>query len=315
MQLHTVDLNQDDADLQLDLALRAHGFVQLTGHGIDTEAADRLRAGIDGFFELPLADKRRYVVDDPLANRGYRGRGSESLAYALGQTAPPDLFESFNFGHPGRLHQPLMAPTPWPDQVPDFVAAARNYLATMAELSTLIDNLLGPLIGLDDLAEQSSAGPDTMACIRYQRGPDEDHAEQTQQRMGAHSDYTSFTILTAEPVPGLEILTSDGWQSVIPDRGALLMNVGDLLAMWTNDTWASTVHRVPIRGAAHDPEVRRTVAYFHYPDLKTVVEPLPRFGPPKYGSTTVADHLAAMLTGPKLSEPSTGTSTLGDRKI
>ena len=113
MQLHTVDLNHDDADLQLDTALRAHGFVQLIGHGIDSEASDRLRVGIDSFFELPLATKQRYVIEDPLANRGYRGRGSESLAFALGQTSPPDLFESFNFGHPGRHRPPLIAPTPW----------------------------------------------------------------------------------------------------------------------------------------------------------------------------------------------------------
>jgi len=313
MRLHTVDLSGSDAANALDAALRADGFVQLIGHGIDPGATEALRSGIDHFFDLPIATKRRYVIDDPLANRGYRGRGSESLAYALGQTSPPDLFESFNFGHPDRQESPLMAPTPWPEEAPGFVAAAREYLAAMAGLSMRIDELLGALIGLD-LALQSCGGPDTMACIRYQRGSDEDHAEPSQQRMGAHSDYTSFTILSAEPVPGLEILAPEGWQGVTPDPGALLMNVGDLLAMWTNDAWPSTVHRVPILGGARDPEVRRTIAYFHYPDLGTAVEPLPGFGPPRYASVTVDEHLAAMLIGPKIAKPSTGASTLGDRR-
>ena len=51
----------------------------------------------------------------------------------------------------------------------------------------------------------------------------------------------------------------------------------DLLAIWTDDAWPSTVHRVPLRGD----------------------------GTP----VTVAEHLAARLIGPKQQAPSAGTST------
>jgi isopenicillin N synthase-like dioxygenase len=95
--------------------------------------------------------------------------------------------------------------------------------------------------------------------------------------MGAHSDYTTYTLLLADPVPGLQIVGSDGsWIDVIPAAGNLLMNVGDLLAIWTNDAWPSTLHRV-VPMALGAAERRRSVAWFHYPDPDVVVAPLPAF--------------------------------------
>ena len=156
-----------------------------------------------------------------------------------------------------------------------------------------------------------------MACIRYESGPDESSGAGGRRRMGPHSDYTTFTILRADPVPGLEILGPDGWTPVVPEAGALVVNVGDLLAVWTDDAWPSTLHRVPLLGDGADPPVRRAVAYFHYPDLETVVAPLPdwRREDSSYGEITVAQHLSAKLVGPKRAERSTGTSTLAGRDL
>ena len=273
---------------------------------------------MEEFFALPFATKAKYVVDDAAANRGYRQRGSEALSYSLGAASPPDLFESFNSGHDDRAgRHRLIQATPWPTEAPTFAQATRRYLDAMADLARRLDQMIGDIIGIDDLAGRSTAGPDTMACIRYERLDDEAAPAPGQKRMGAHSDYTTFTILRADPVPGLEILGSDGWKPIVPDVDALLLNVGDLLAMWTDDVWPSTVHRVPLHGDGTDPVLRRSVAYFHYPDLDVAIEPLPVFRRPDstYRSVTVADHLGARLIGPKRHAPSAGTSTLSDRTI
>ncbi len=321
--IDTVDLTDPSAPDRLDRALRKDGFVQLVGHGLADDVADALWVGMDEFFALPSALKRSCVVDDAAANRGYRHRGSEALSYSLGEASPPDLFESFNAGHDERVagHRLIQA-TPWPASAPYFVAGARQYLTAMAELSARLDAIIGPIIGIADLAEQSGSGPDTMACIRYERRSDEMNPQPGQKRMGAHSDYTSFTILRADPVPGLEILAaSDGpgshWKAVVPDPGALLLNVGDLLAIWTDDAWPSTVHRVPLRGDGTDPPLRRSVAYFHYPDLDVTVAPLGAYrgDDTRYRPVTVADHLGARLVGPKQHAPSAGTSTIGTRQL
>lgn len=321
--IDTVDLSSADAPTRLDTALRKDGFVQLVGHGLSDEIADGLWSGMDEFFALSTNVKARYVVDDAAANRGYRQRGSEALSYSLGEASPPDLFESFNSGHDDRAGTDrLIQQTPWPTEAPEFVAAAQRYLLEMAALSARLDAIFGEIIAIPDLAQRSMAGPDTMACIRYERRSDEVAPVPGQKRMGAHSDYTTFTILRADPVPGLEILTSgaapgERWKSVIPDPGTLLLNVGDLLAIWTDDAWPSTVHRVPLRGDGTDPALRRSVAYFHYPDLDVSVEPLQAFrhAETRYSPVTVAEHLAARLIGPKQHEPSAGTSTVGDRQL
>ncbi len=307
-----VDLADPDVMDRLDDALARWGFVELTGHGLDPGVRAALWAAMDEWFALPTAVKRRCVVDDPVANRGYRQRGSEALSYSLGVGSPPDLFESFNVGHDDRGPGAIFAPTPWPTEVPSFAVAARRHLAAMAELSARLDGLLGPIIGVPDLAERSRRGPDTMACIRYERSAAEEDPAEGQVRMGAHSDYTTFTVLVADPVPGLEILGPDGdWVPVTPGEDGILLNVGDLLAMWTNDRWPSTLHRVPVpRGEAG--AVRRSVAYFHYPDADVVVEPLD--GPPRYAPVRVDEHLTARLVGPKTRRRS-GTDTLAGREV
>lgn len=321
--IDTVDLSEFDAPDRLDRALRKDGFVQLVGHGLADDVGDDLWSGMDGFFALPDGAKTASIVDDAAANRGYRRRGSEALSYSIGESSPPDLFESFNCGHDDRAGSDrLIQATPWPSAAPEFVTAAHRYLAEMAALSARLDTVFGDIIGIADLAARSTRGPDTMACIRYERRSDEDNPQSGQKRMGAHSDYTTFTILRADPVPGLEILTSSTdpahrWKSVVPDPGSLLLNVGDLLAIWTDDVWPSTVHRVPLRGDGTDPALRRSVAYFHYPDLDVSVAPLPGFRgtSTRYGSVTVAEHLEARLIGPKQHAPSEGTSTVGARRL
>ena len=81
------------------------------------------------------------------------------------------------------------------------------------------------------------------------------------QRYGAHTDYDGFTILCKanpgeEGAPGMEIqLVSGEWVAVCPPADTLLVNIGDLMARWTNDRWRATMHRVarPVLGTADSP--------------------------------------------------------------
>jgi len=142
-----------------------------------------------------------------------------------------------------------------------------------------------------------------------------------QQRMGAHTDYGIVTALFGDRVEGLEIVGPDGdWHGVVPEEGAFLVNLGDLLARWTNDRWRSTVHRVvpPPRGAG--PSRRRSAAFFHDGNYDALVECLPTcLEPgevPKYPPVVAGEHLTAkLLSGRSRSlEPRAGvTDTVGER--
>ena len=121
--------------------------------------------------------------------------------------------------------------------------------------------------------------------------------------MGAHTDFGILTVLWADQVPGLQVLDVDGvWHDVQPADGALLVNLGDAMARWTNDRWLSTVHRV-------DPPVvggriirRRSAAFFFDGNHDAVIETLPGCASaerPGYPPITVAENIDAKLAGMK----------------
>ena len=138
---------------------------------------------------------------------------------------------------------------------------------------------------------------DVLRLINYQMPPDDAVLEPGQVGMGAHTDYGIVAILWADPVRGLQIVDDNGaWRDVILADGALLINLGDLLARWTNDRWISTMHRVlaPVNDEGHLYR-RRSVAYFHYGDHDAVIRALPGTGQEHYEPVTVAEHLAHKL--------------------
>src|SRR5207237_9485436 len=70
------------------------------------------------------------------------------------------------------------------------------------------------------------------------RGP----AAPRQLRAGAHTDYGSLTILKTEDRPGgLQVRSPEGaWLDIPIVDGTFIVNIGDLMARWTNDRWVST---------------------------------------------------------------------------
>jgi isopenicillin N synthase-like dioxygenase len=120
--------------------------------------------------------------------------------------------------------------------------------------------------------------------------------------MGEHTDYGIVTILWADQVKGLQVLGADGsWNDVSPADDALLINLGDVTARWTNERWMSTLHRVkpPVIGGTI--ERRRSAAFFHDGDVDALIETLPSCvdaqHPDLYEPITVGEHIAAKLAG------------------
>jgi isopenicillin N synthase-like dioxygenase len=80
-----------------------------------------------------------------------------------------------------------------------------------------------------------------------------------QVRAGEHSDYGSVTFLFQDERGGLQVKSPSGeFVDAAPIAGTCVVNTGDLLARWSNDTIKSTVHRVvepPRREGEEDGEV------------------------------------------------------------
>jgi isopenicillin N synthase-like dioxygenase len=106
-----------------------------------------------------------------------------------------------------------------------------------------------------------------------------------------------MTIIKAEDKPGgLEVLDAEGnWRSVPVVPGTFIVNLGDLMAQWTNDRWVSTMHRVvnPPRDKAIGSR-RQSLIFFHQPNYDAMIECLPGCldnGRAKYAPITSGEHL------------------------
>ena len=324
------DARQRIAD-QVDEACRQVGFLQVVGHPVPRPVIDAMLDASDAFFARPVDEK--LATESPRAdlNRGYAALGSESLSYSLGVDAPPDLFEAFNIGADdlddddpviaAERHR-ILAPNIWPEDMPGFRPALVAYFDEVARLAHRLSSIFAVALELDEdfFEDKTDHSTDTMRVIRYERQPGSPDPLPGQARMGAHTDYGILTVLYADPVPGLEIVGPDGaWQSVVPVEGAYLVNLGDLLAEWTNDRWRSTLHRVvPPPAGTDGPARRRSVAFFHDGNYDALVEVLPTCcseeNPPRYPPILAGDHLMAKLTAPRDQVVSTATDFVGERR-
>jgi isopenicillin N synthase-like dioxygenase len=128
--------------------------------------------------------------------------------------------------------------------------------------------------------------------------------------MSEHTDYGIVTVLWADPIPGLQVLDTAGiWHDVSPVDGALLVNLGDLTARLTNDTWLSTLHRVKPPIVDGTIKRRRSVAYFHDGNIDAMIATLPELldadGGLAYEPITVGEHIRAKLAGSRQGKANT----------
>jgi isopenicillin N synthase-like dioxygenase len=323
---------QDAVAEQIDEACRTVGFLHLAGHVVPAGMIAELLAAMDDFFSLPLEAKSTLQPPTVDINRGYAPSGAEGLGYSLGDVTPPDLFEAFNVG-PDAVDPAdpavaaelggVFAPNIWPtaDVHPaaaGFRRAIVTYFATVRRQADELLDIYARALGMPDgyFREFTTHSTDVLRLNHYASGAGTDPATTGQLGMGAHSDYGITTVLLADPVPGLEVLMPDrGWTPVVPRPGHLLVNLGDLLAQWTNDRWRSTLHRVQPAAAG---QRRRSAAFFHDGNHDALIECLPTCSsadePPKYAPVVAGEHVQSKLLGPREGRVSDAVSTIGDRR-
>jgi isopenicillin N synthase-like dioxygenase len=272
---------------EVDAICRATGFVSLVGHNVPQQTISGLWRQAEAFFALPTEAKLAAKAPYPGYPYGYLPPLAEALARSKGVDSPPDLKESFNGGPeatpPGLDDKDALAfcyaPTIWPPAPENFVAAWRAYYRAMEALAARVMRVFAVALELpeDFFAPFIDAPISALRALNYPALEQPPAAGQI--RAGAHTDYGSLTILLPQAGSrGLEIFSQGVWTEVLPAPGAFVVNIGDLMARWTNDRWVSTLHRVvvPQDGGA---ERRQSLAFFHQPNWSATIAPLPGEAP------------------------------------
>ncbi|MCU1398268.1 MAG: putative Oxidoreductase, 2OG-Fe(II) oxygenase family [Acidimicrobiales bacterium] len=310
----------------VDHACRTSGFFQVVGHGVPPELIDHALDEIDRFFHLPLAEKMAIRPASDAINRGFLPLGSEALSYTVGVDAPADLREVFVIGPDALPEDPrhhadafnVFTPNLWPAKPDGLKPAMLAYFDAIVALAKTMVDIYAVALQLEPAFFRGHVdhSTETLRVNYYERlAPGEPIAD-GQQRLGAHTDYGITTVLYADRVPGLQLLDLDGdWHDVLAEPGAFIVNLGDLLAQWTNDRWRSTVHRVVATGGQGTR--RRSIAFFLDGNYDSVIECLrtccDEDHPARYAPTTAGAHLVEKLRGARTLTKVETLDTVGDR--
>jgi isopenicillin N synthase-like dioxygenase len=259
-------LDNDHTLLELDRACRDWGFFQVVNHGIDRALLEAALGSARGFFALPTPTKRSIsrTAENPW------GFFDQELTKNT-----RDWKEVFDYGP---QHGDVLKPQ-WPD-MPEFKESILDYFGACEGLAfkllhAISANLSMPAHFLDHLF-----CPDHSSFVRinyYPSCPNPESPEGTETpssgHMGVnhHTDAGAVTILLQDQQPGLEVFHDGEWHLVPPVEGALVINIGDIVQVWSNDRYFAALHRVRANSEAE----RFSVPFFFNPAYSANYEPLP----------------------------------------
>ena len=297
---------------QVSDACETLGFLIVTGHGVNQTVIDDILNTSRCFFEKPINERIAAIPASPYIFRGYFPSEASRLAATLDVNTPGDLCEVYSMNrfddrqeaiYSGLTHdrEAFFAPNIWPKNIPNFEPAWRNYYAAMEILSNHILTLMASALNLPHEWFVPFCNKHTTNLVANYYPPQIKEPLPNQLRRGAHTDYGSLTVLyQTHASGGLQVQSkSSEWLDVPYINNSFVINIGDLLAMWTNDRWVSTMHRVVNPPHSDANESRQSLAFFHQPNFDARISCIPSCESPnelpKYKVTSAGDWILAKL--------------------
>jgi isopenicillin N synthase-like dioxygenase len=247
------------------------GFFYVRGVDLPPRLFDNLLSAAQRFFARSEQEKMRVYIGQSCNYRGYVPEGEEVFgggtrdrkeAIDLGLDLPAD--------DPDYLAgNPVLGPNQWPP-IDGFRETVTAYYDAVRALGHVLFRAFAMALGQSPSFFDSrlTKPPSQLRLIHY---PYDAEARDV-VGIGGHTDYECFTLLRSTG-PGLEALNGAGqWIDVPPLDDAFVVNIGDMLEIWSGGRFVATMHRV--RRVA---EQRYSFPLFFSVDYETVVRPLERF--------------------------------------
>lgn len=270
----SLDRPLEDIAEELGSSFATFGFAVVTEHGVPQSLIDQAQSVVEQFFALPEEAKRAYHRPGSAGARGYTPFGIERAKGASVQ----DLKEFWHVGRDlpaGHRYARIMQPNIWPDELPEFRPIFQDLFIAFEWAGRRVLSAIALSMGEEESFFEDSIkdGNSVLRLLHYP--PVEDGGTKGAIRAAAHEDINTITLLLGAEEAGLKLLTRQGeWMAVAPPKGALVVNVGDMLQRLTAGRLRSTTHRVVNPAGSAMQRSRYSLPFFlHFrPDF--LIDPL-----------------------------------------
>ena len=280
-------------------ASRETGFFYISNHGIPAERMEQHLELARIFFDLPAEEKIRVHINNSSCNRGYE----PIAAQTLDEGSPPDLKEGFLIGndldenHPYvKQGVPNTGSNQWPEQPEGFKDSFNEFVDMMRDLGRTLAKVLALSLDLTEAYFDEGLTEPVMVGRLLHYPSQDSEIVANQLGAGAHTDWGMLTMLLQDDVGGLEVQNSEGdWISAPPKEDTLVVNLGEMMRVFTNGIYRSNMHRVVNNQSGKS---RYSCPTFFDPDyfykVKCVPTCIPESGELDFPETTAGEHVAYM---------------------
>ncbi|KAK7324481.1 hypothetical protein VNO77_28055 [Canavalia gladiata] len=243
---------------KLHLACKDWGFFQLVNHGVSSSLMEKVKLGIQDFFNLPISEKKKFWQSP----KHFEGFGQVFVVSDDQKLDWCDLFYMTTLPKKERL------PHLFPHLPLSFRDTMDLYSLELENLATVILAHIEKALKTEEM-EILKLFEDMRQAMRMNYYPP---CPQPEKVIGLtpHSDGVGLTILLqVNEVEGLQIKKDGMWVPVKPLPNAFVVNIGDVLEIVTNGIYQSIEHR----GTVNSEMERLSIATFHNPRRDSEVGP------------------------------------------
>ncbi|CAN1799324.1 Protein DOWNY MILDEW RESISTANCE 6 [Linum perenne] len=219
--------DEEDVIRKIREACSEYGFFVALNHGIPPELMDQSLQVARDFFNFSTEDKLKWgpLPEAPLP-AGYVKQPDHS----------PNKNEYFGMFAPGSSFNV------YPTNPPHFREIMDSISGQLLETAKLIERLVNDSLGLPKgLLERFNDDRkwDVMTAFHYFPATEKENTG-----VYAHKDMNLLTLVLQDQVGGLEFLRDGVWIPITPIPHSLVVNVGDVIQVLSNDKYKSSTHRV-----------------------------------------------------------------------
>ena len=269
-----IDISRLDDDprtlRQIHEACRDWGFFQIVGHDVPADLLHAMHAGMRAFFSLP-DDAKRAIERTATNSWGFFDRELTKNTR--------DWKQIFDVG-PDETDGPLAGSVAqWPRDLPGFKGTIEAFYAACEALSFRMLGAISRCLQMPSTHLDAAFAPRHSSFLRLNYYPICDAPAAPETPLGGagqfginhHTDSGAVTILLQDDQPGLQVYRRNTWTLVEPNPDALVVNIGDVVQVWSNDRYPAALHRV----IANSTTERYSAPFFFNPAPNADYAPLP----------------------------------------